>query len=151
MQKQKSSKNLVHFTLNHFRRIYCDRFYSHQFHHHNLIIIVSNKVIKNTSKYSIVSEFMYRNASIMHPPLKLAPSFERNIYIRTFLGWKNIKKLPYRIASIPPLLNLAEITFSQITFVAVFCYSSCWFWSQKYWSIVFFLCIFNNTKNIWIL
>ena len=76
---------------------------------------MSNKVIKNTSEYSIASEFMYRNASIMHLLLKLAPSFGRKIYMRTFLRWENIKKLPFRIASVTPLLNLAEITFSHIS------------------------------------
>ena len=63
-----------------------------------LIAIVYNKVIKSTSEHNVVSEFVYRNASIMHPFLKLAPSFGRKMYIRTSLWWKKIKKLPYRIS-----------------------------------------------------
>ena len=39
-----------------------------------LITIVSNTAINNTSKYSIVSKFVCRNASIIHPLLKFALS-----------------------------------------------------------------------------
>ena len=44
-----------------------------------LITIVSNKVISNMSEYSIVSESVYHNASIMHTLLKLAPSLGRKM------------------------------------------------------------------------
>ena len=48
--------------------------------------MLSNKIIKNPSKYSIVSKSVYRNAYIMHPPLKLALSIGKEMYMRTSLS-----------------------------------------------------------------
>ena len=115
-----------------------------------LITVVSNKVIKNTSEYSIASEFMYRNASIMHLLLKLAPSFGRKIYMRTFLRWENIKKLPFRIASITSLLNLAEITFSHIS-CSFFVITVVGFGHKNIEVLYFSSCTSSLAQNVYIL